>query len=720
MIIYPIPTTAYSNRVGGPANFADAANGDYHLKSAQGRWNGTEWVTTDVITSNCINAGDPTSLYTNEPEDNGDRINIGRYGNTAEASKSNTSSASYTITLPDGIIEGGWKGYTAEAYGGSSSPIGYGNSYSFTITLNGAYYKTDAYKVKANGSVLIPAGNIYTISNILENKVVTVEGVAKVDSPEITVQPEDQNVTAGQNAIFSVAATGHNLSYVWKKSEDNGSTWANIEGATGTQYTVASASVSQSGWKYRCSITSSSDTENGLPRFSSLSNIATLTVTDTDTDTQYTISVSASPAAGGIVSGGGTVNAGTSVNVTAAPNANYNFVKWTESGAQVSTSTSYTFNATANRTLVAVFESTTPPPSDPQESDPQESDPPVTNQPVITPPVNEIGNGESITASNLENLISDGKDLIVEDDDGAKLVFDAEALKGISSQAIGSIKADLSDVSDEYQQTHPGKRVFSLTVTSGDKIITDFGGSVTVSLPYELKEGENPENVKVWYLAADGSMTEIPCIYDPLTKKVSFVVSHFSVYMVGVADVQVNPFTDVNEKDWFYDAVSFAYEKGLMGGTGDNTFSPQANTSRGMIVTILWRLEGEPYAANPTAFADVAEGKWYSGAVAWAAEKGIVDGYSAYKFGPDDYITREQMAKILYSYAAFKKYDVSTHGDLSSYTDSPSDWALEYVQWAVAEGLLQGKGNGLLDPMGKTKRCEIAVILQRFIEKYNP
>lgn len=180
-----------------------------------------------------------------------------------------------------------------------------------------------------------------------------------------------------------------------------------------------------------------------------------------------------------------------------------------------------------------------------------------------------------------------------------------------------------------------------------------------------------------------------------------------------------NLFTDVSEKDWFYKAVKFANENGLMTGTGNKTFSPAANTSRGMIVTILWRLEDEPDPVNPGTFADVAESKWYSKAVAWAAGNGIVDGYSADKFGPEDIITHEQMVKILYSYADYKKYDVSARGDLSAFTDSPSGWALEYMQWAVAEGLLLGKDNNLLSPRGNTTRSECAVILQRFIENYN-
>lgn len=258
--------------------------------------------------------------------------------------------------------------------------------------------------------------------------------------------------------------------------------------------------------------------------------------------------------------------------------------------------------------------------------------------------------------------------------------------------------------------------MFSLTVTSEDKAITDFGGTVTVSLPYDLKEGENPEDVKVWHLAADDSMTEIPCSYDPLIKQASFIVNHFSLYMVGVTSSWNNPFTDVKETDWFYNSVQFVHENSLMIGTDNTAFSPLGSTSRGMIVTILWRLEGEPDAAKPMAFTDVQESKWYYKAVAWAADEGIVDGYSADKFGPDDAITREQITKILYNYAAYKKYDVSVRNELTTFTDSPSNWALESVQWAVAEDLIQGKGGGLLDPQASAKRCELAAILQRFIQ----
>ena len=339
--------------------------------------------------------------------------------------------------------------------------------------------------------------------------------------------------------------------------------------------------------------------------------------------------------------------------------------------------------------------------------------------PVTVPaPVTEVNSGESLTEPYIGKLVSSGESLTVVGENGARLVFDTNALQGISEQSSENVEVNITDLSDEYQQTHPGKLVYSLTVSSGDKVITDFGGSVTVTLPYQLKEGESPEDVKVWLLTESGVLVEIPCTYDPVTKTASFTVSHFSVYMVGVASSWESPFTDVSETDWFYDAVRFAHENGLMVGTGDTAFSPQVNISRGMVVTILWRLEGKPETVKPITFTDVQEGKWYYKAVAWAADKGIVGGYSADKFGPDDAITREQMAKILYVYADYKNYDVSARKDLSAFTDSPSAWARDSVQWAVAESLIQGKDGGLLDSKSGTKRCECAAILQRFIAKH--
>ncbi|MPM58152.1 hypothetical protein SDC9_104981 [bioreactor metagenome] len=177
------------------------------------------------------------------------------------------------------------------------------------------------------------------------------------------------------------------------------------------------------------------------------------------------------------------------------------------------------------------------------------------------------------------------------------------------------------------------------------------------------------------------------------------------------------PFTDVSESDWFYESVKYVYEKGLMVGTTDSTFSPYLTTSRGMIVTILWRLEGEPTATGANPFADVSADKYYAAAIAWGAENGIVKGYGNGNFGPNDPITREQLAAILYRYTQFKGQDVTAKGDLSEFTDQPSAWAVESVRWAVGAGIISGKGNGILDPTGDATRAQTAAMLMRFLEK---
>ena len=178
------------------------------------------------------------------------------------------------------------------------------------------------------------------------------------------------------------------------------------------------------------------------------------------------------------------------------------------------------------------------------------------------------------------------------------------------------------------------------------------------------------------------------------------------------------PFTDVPEDEWYYDAVAYAYENGWMNGTTSTTFAPGLTTSRAMIVTILHRIEGLPSIQESSAFLDVPLDAWYADAVAWAAEHGIVEGYSDTAFGPNDPITREQMAAILYRYAQYKGYDVSAKADLNKFTDADeiSNYALEALQWANAEGLINGKGDGVLDPKGQATRAEAAVILMRFIE----
>ena len=178
------------------------------------------------------------------------------------------------------------------------------------------------------------------------------------------------------------------------------------------------------------------------------------------------------------------------------------------------------------------------------------------------------------------------------------------------------------------------------------------------------------------------------------------------------------PFTDVDADDWFYDAVRYVYGEGLMTGTSASEFAPGLTTTRGMIVTILHRLEGEPVATGDAGFADVKADAYYAEAVNWAAEAGIVNGYSASAFGPTDPITREQMAAILMNYSEYKGMDTSARADLSSFSDAESvnTWAEEAVQWAVSEGLIKGVTADTIQPQGQATRAQVAAILQRYLE----
>ena len=178
------------------------------------------------------------------------------------------------------------------------------------------------------------------------------------------------------------------------------------------------------------------------------------------------------------------------------------------------------------------------------------------------------------------------------------------------------------------------------------------------------------------------------------------------------------PFVDVNEGDWFYDAVAYAYENGIMDGVGGNRFAPNSATTRAQLVTILYRLEGQPVVSGDLPFTDVEAGTWYTNAVGWAAQNGIVNGVGDDTFAPGNDLTREQLVTILYRYAESKGYDVSASADLAGYPDGEEiqAYAREAMAWAVAENIIQGMEDDTLKPAGNASRAQIATILMRFCE----
>lgn len=178
-------------------------------------------------------------------------------------------------------------------------------------------------------------------------------------------------------------------------------------------------------------------------------------------------------------------------------------------------------------------------------------------------------------------------------------------------------------------------------------------------------------------------------------------------------------FYDIEKDNWYYDSVSKAYHQGWMSGTGDGIFDPDGNMTRGMFVTILYRAEGQPQTNNVLKFDDVDGNAYYANAVRWASENGIIAGVSDTEFVPEQNITREEMAAVMSRYANYKGMNTDGRGDLTVFTDANdvSGWARENMSWAVGTGLISGKGDSILDPLGSTTRAEAAAIVQRFLEE---
>ena len=171
---------------------------------------------------------------------------------------------------------------------------------------------------------------------------------------------------------------------------------------------------------------------------------------------------------------------------------------------------------------------------------------------------------------------------------------------------------------------------------------------------------------------------------------------------------------------WAETAIRYVWENGLMAGTSDTAFEPDAQLTRAMMATVLWAMEGGPVVDDPLPYTDVRDGDWYAGAVRWAAGAGVVSGVGGGLFDPDSPITREQLAVMLYAYAVRSGLDVSVGGDTNilSYADAleVSDWAMSAMQWACGAGVIGGKPGGVLDPAAPATRAEVAVMLMQFCE----
>lgn len=308
-----------------------------------------------------------------------------------------------------------------------------------------------------------------------------------------------------------------------------------------------------------------------------------------------------------------------------------------------------------------------------------------------------------------------------------QVLFDKEAVNAINGQTTGNIslsvaKVDTNTLSGEAKTIIGDRPVVELKVTSDNKTISTFGGgNVTVSIPYTLKAGENPENIIIYYINAQGipqAVKASSCDKDSGT--VVFKTNHFSKYAIGYNEVV---FTDTIN-NWANNSINYLVARGIINGVGNDQFAPNNNITRAEFVKILAGIEDgiDLTKANNVSFADVQSGKWYSQSINWAVENKIAKGYSSRKFGLNDSITREQMAVMIYNVAKVIGYDLSDTNKSIKFADDDkiSSYAKDAVSAMQKAGIINGKSNNLFDPQGKATRAEaakmISILLKSMVE----
>ena len=274
---------------------------------------------------------------------------------------------------------------------------------------------------------------------------------------------------------------------------------------------------------------------------------------------------------------------------------------------------------------------------------------------------------------------------------------------GIPANVVNAITGEVGTV--QITLAHDGEFGFTMTLTAP---LGKENAGYWANLYHYDEEAEKLNFEAAAEIDEDGNV-KIPFTH---ASQYAIVIDDHSHATVPVSEI----FIDIAPDAWYKDAVQYAYDNGLMTGVSDAEFAPEATTTRAMIVSILARLENVT-SAESAGFADVSADDWYATAVNWAASVGVVNGYEDNTFRPNTAITREQLAAILMNYASYKGQDVSARADLSNYTDQPSIWATETMQWAVAEGLISGVTNTQLQPQGNATRAQVAAILQRFLGK---
>lgn len=295
------------------------------------------------------------------------------------------------------------------------------------------------------------------------------------------------------------------------------------------------------------------------------------------------------------------------------------------------------------------------------------------------------------------------------------VTLDARALAALDLHKDVAVSLASGASLNAAQQRALGSQAAAATLANASVLVDGAAASCPAGSVRAAVAVNAADDLTAWSLADDGSISAVGGAYDAGQQTYAFDVVN------GVTAIARFPFTDVVAGTWYYGAAAYAYNNGLFAGMTPTTFAPNATMTRAMLVSVLWRLAGAPAPKAPNTFVDVPDGAWYTDAVTWAAENGVVSGIGGSRFDPSGFVTREQTAEILYNYAHSKGYDVSARADLTAFPDaaSVSGWAEEALSWANAAGLINGTvrdGQTILAPQGSASRAQVAMILMNYVE----
>ncbi|MBM6681626.1 S-layer homology domain-containing protein [Pseudoflavonifractor capillosus] len=583
-----------------------------------------------------------------------------------------------------------------------------------TITLNPNGGTLPAYSLVVGAALPIPTKTGYTFAGWYENQ--EFSGNPVTDIP--TNNTENLNFYAKWTVNTYTISADVTPAYAGNVTVNGSDTSTTV--VAGTEVTLSA--TANSGYHFVAWV------ENG--QTVSSNNPYTFTVNSSHTlnakfERLYTVTVGST--AGGTATGGGTYTEGDTVTLTATPDSGYHFDGWrVVSGSVTIQDNKFTMPA-GNVEIQAIFD---------RNSSGGSSTPTKTPSQQAVDKIESAKNGSTVEIKLSTGSTKLDKE-VFEELAGRDVTLEISLSNGVTWTVNGQDIPENADLTDLDLGVTLDASTISVsvvnTITGAVDTIQislkhdgEFGFTMTLSAPLGKTNAGYWANL--YYYNEDSRALEFQSA-DKIASDgtAEFAFSHASDYAI-VIDTDSHepvelPFTDVPEGYWAYDAIQYVYGEGLMAGTSGSTFSPESTTTRGQIVTILWRLSGSPVVNYLMDFDDVDPAAYYAEAIRWATSEGIAGGYGGGVFGPDDPITREQLAVMLHRYAQHEGYDVSIGEDTNilSYADAftVSEYAVSALQWACGAGIISGTGDGsTLTPQGEATRAQAATVLMRFCEEY--